>query len=342
MKINERWTALDVVKTLGFFGPGFGHIFLWYWGINLAPESGAFLYRLDQYQRLGFIYWPFVMFLIISAGSGMYFYLRNRNNLLRIFKRSLIFITLGILLGLSTDPFIIFWNIFIFYSISFILFSIIWKYFNLIGIIAITIGGYILTPVFRLFFTHIENTSYIANAIVGDFHGITSTFPLMPWISFIGVGFILGYLYDLHREYMRKKENIILSISVFIALTSALILPPLDWTNVFGQTARLAMAYPIFFCSLFIGVIILADKWFRDRELGKYNPLRTIGESIMPVYIISLLVMLGITNFVIDNAIISGNTKSLYEFIRLTFIAFAVAYITSIIFIKKINRKTAR
>ena len=153
---EDRWQALDAIKTLGLLGALFGHIFIWWFGENWDGANSGF-YSVNTVPL-----WlnTIVHFLLVSAGAAFYFYLKRELTFKKFFFRIVLFVFLGILFGLNFHPPALFWNIFLFYALSVLIIFILNRYNGKKIIFLLTLCVLFLTPLLRLFLNKIAPVNY--------------------------------------------------------------------------------------------------------------------------------------------------------------------------------------
>lgn len=336
--IDSRWFALDFTKSIGLIGALLCHVLIWWYGINLAP-SGEYLIRLNSFRILAEFYLVLVSILIISSGAAFYFYfIKPETSSWKICKRSIILAVIGIIIGLNTKPFYIYWNIFLFYAVSLILLYIIYKYWKIKGIALITIISFITTIIFEIIPQNLNGQNYIINIIIGDPNGIKNNFPIFPWISTLGFGFLISYIFKKikNNENQKKYKNIILNISIIILCFSIPFLNNLDYNNVFGVTAKIPISFILFCLSLFSIIITTADKIIGTKNISAYNLIEIISRNMLKIYLVTIFSILFMIYLIRDLFIINENNM-LTWFIILNILTFIIIYATGYKLTKKLK-----
>lgn len=324
-QISNRWQSLDMMKTLGILGALGGHILIWWFGKNNDPAIGNIFYSIDTvsfWQTIGYLAILVIIHLLfISAGAAFYFYLKNNKpTFKKILSRSVLFIFLGILFGLSLQPFILFWNVFLFYAFSILIIFIMDRYGNKKMVAVLTLGTLILTPLLRLFLNKIAPENYLSAILIGDPLGKISFYPFFPWFFLIGSGFLTSYFYSRYQNKRILTYGVFGGIIIFFATFFSL--KPLDLSNIFGATSQIPINYIIFIFSFFIFLISLFELIFKKRVLSKYNPAIAIGRHILPVYLITIIITLPLTNTLKNSARYGNNIRA---FLILELITLAIA-----------------
>ncbi|MFH1200821.1 MAG: hypothetical protein V1484_00625 [bacterium] len=335
---SDRWQALDAIKTLGLLGAFSAHIVIWWFGKNLDPASGAVFFNLNGIPNwLIVMYIIVVHFILISAGAALYFYLRRKPSLEKISLRIALLILLGVLFGLNLQPFFVFWNVFLLYAFSLLIIFIIDHYGNEKIIFYVTFCALVVTPFLRLFLNNIAPGNYWSAILVGDLQGRISFYPFFPWFFLIGAGFFTSYFYSKHQSKHLLTYGICGGIVTLLAAFP--FLKPLDFSNIFGVTSQIPLSYIIFIFGFFVFLISLLELIFKKITLSKYNPAIAIGRHILPVYLITVVITLPLTN-ILKNSAKYG--KSIYIFLGLEFITFLIAYLSGAILTYRSGNSTER
>lgn len=315
---SERWAALDAVKTAAVLVTLLSHIVIWWYGENQG--SGNSRYRLDIPQSVAISLLSFVIVLITASGAIFYFHLKRLTSFPALAGRAAVFLAVGFFLGLNLKPFGILWNIFGFYAVSIVLMALMKKYGGATAMIAGTASCFLLTPVLRHLLGESADHSYLAAVLVGDPEGRLSYFPVFPWFSVLGAGFLTGDLYERSKGAGKEKafRRAALAVGSLILIGLLPFLPPLDLSNAFGTTSRISILYPLCFGGAFLIAIALFDGLLRNATLSAYHPINAIGRHLLAVYLTTLLTMLAATSAL----------KSAGAFLTLNALTLAVAYAT--------------
>lgn len=337
-QILGRWQALDIIKTLGVLGALGGHILIWWFGKNNDPAIGDVFYSINAasfWATIGYLaILTIIHLLFISAGAAFYFYLKNKKpTFKKILFRFILFIFIGILFGLNIQPFIVFWNVFLFYAFSILIIFIIDRYGNEKRIAVLTLSALVLTPLLRLFLNKIAPGNYLSAVLIGDPLGKISFYPFFPWFFLVGSGFLISYFYS---KYQNRRFPIYgVSGGIIIFLATFFSLKPLDLSNVFGSTSQIPINYIIFIFSFFVFLISSFELILGKKILSKYNPAIAIGRHILPVYLITIMITLPLASALKNSTKYDNN---IYTFLILELITLAIAYITGAILTYRSNK----
>jgi len=336
---SDRWQALDIVKTLGVLGALGGLILLWWFGENKNPAMGNVSYSLST------AFWPTIGYLVvithllfISAGAAFYFYLKNNKpTFKKIVFRFILFIFIGILFGLNLQPFVVFWNVFLFYAFSILIIFIMDRYSDKKIIFYLTLCTLVSTPFLRLFLNKIAPGNYLSAVLIGDPLGKISFYPFFPWFFLVGAGFLISYFYS---KYQNKRFLTYGALGgIIISFFIIPFLKPLDLSNVFGSVSQIPINYIIFIFSSFIFLISSLELILKKITLSKYNPAIAIGRYILPVYLITIAITLPLTDALKNSARYSNN---IYIFLTLELITLAIAYLAGAILTYRSGKRVLR
>ncbi|HAH05554.1 MAG TPA: hypothetical protein DCM05_03360 [Elusimicrobia bacterium] len=284
----ERWAALDAVKTTALLGTLLGHILIWWYGENQG--AGAVVYRLDAHQTAATVAMGFMFALVSASGAIFHLHLKRLAGLPALAGRIAVLLAAGLLLGLNLHPFVILWNVFGFYASSLLLIAMIQRAFGWKGMALFSAASYLLTPLLR---RGLDGSSYWTAVLIGDAQGLLSFFPLFPWFSLLGLGWLAGELFERDPQAFRRKAA---TTGTLLILAGLPFLSPLDFSNVFGITSRIPLAYPLFFGGIFLAALALCDALFGKKAFSAYHPLNAVGRHPLAVYLVTLLTMLALTS----------------------------------------------
>ncbi len=336
-EISKRWQALDIIKTLGLSTALLFHVFIW-WFAKDNNTTGAYFYSFE-----GSGFWLIVClitihFLLISAGTAFYFYLEKyKPSFGKVFSRALLLALFGILFGLNLNPPAVFWNVFMLYAFSILVIFFLNRYSGKKQIIFLTLVALFLTPFLQPLFNALMPGNYLSAVLVGDIKSDISFYPFFPWFFLVGAGFLTGYFYS---KYGGKKfADYGLPGGIIAALLSIPFFKPLDISDIFGNTARMPISYLIFIFGSFIFLTSLLEFALKKTVLAKYNPAVAVGRHILPVYVITVLATLALTDFVKRH---TSYGNSIHAFLFLELSALLIACAIGIIFTRRAEKKAGR
>ncbi len=327
---SHRWQALDIMKTIGLMGALMGHIVIWWYAENMDPSTSAY-FKLSLAQFSPLIACLFILlivhFLFITAGASFSFYLKKGPSMKNVLFRVILFIFLGVLFGLNIHPFFLVWDVFLLYAFSILIISLFNKYGSEKWLAITTLGVLITAPFLRSFLNNATPENYISAIFIGDPQGKISIYPIFPWFFMIGIGFLIGNFYSKHHNKKFLKYGIVGGIVAALAAMPFLI--PLDPSNIFGATSQIPISYIVFIFSIFIFMISLLETIFKNKIFSKHNPIVAIGRNILPIYIITILITLPVTNALKNSHKYDGNNNT-YIFIALEVATFIIACLSAV------------
>ncbi|MDD2766151.1 MAG: hypothetical protein PHH40_00095 [Candidatus Moranbacteria bacterium] len=338
MPSQYRWQTLDIIKTIGCLGAIFSHILIWQFGTT-HRGVGIDLYDMNA------VSWPILTFcfvivhiLFLSAGASFYFYIEKYHPSMRqVGTRLIPIILLGFLFGLNYHPFILYWNVFFFYTLSILTLFFLQRFFGYTIIFLVTSLTLFLTPLLRMFFDDGFLENYFITFFFTDAQNTINFYPFFPFFSLIGFGFLTSHIY---YTYQKKKLFIRSLASGTLALFFlTLILERVDVSDIFGVTAHLPIRFLLLTIAFFVVILSLIELIAHGRMITKkYHPLVIIGRHILPVYVLTLLSSLVFLNFF--QRLSFYNKESIGVFLFSLFITFDIAYAIAVILTYR-NRQNA-
>ncbi len=291
-RAQSRWLALDAVKTAGLIGTLLAHPMIWVLGTEKMLD-GHPIYDISRVS-FAFPYFVCVVLLITAAGSAFYFYI-EKTPAKNIALRALMIALVGIIFGINIHPFFLFWNIFLFAAIALGCFASMYKIFGIRGIVAATLTSYLAMLVVRIAFPQALYTNFLLQIFAGDPRGIASDFPILPWLSIVGIGFIAAYAYaEAKKSGHEKKYMLWLLLGGFTLITLTEPLAAVNQANAFGTTAFMPLSYPLYFGGLYILCLAIAEYCFKKSSISIWYPIRAVGRHPLAIYLSTILALVGI------------------------------------------------
>jgi len=295
----KEWKVLDIIKFICIVLFMYGHfVFLTIASptLSIAKTEGLLFVLTKAFRFLGqFAYFmPLLTGCILRAGIGK---VKNQNPNLKIRNivfNGIILIVIGFLMNMITFGIMkaFSWNILQTIAVSCLLTVIIFKLFGEIGLI---LASFLIL----LFSSYIAQlfSQYNSYYFVGIFIGNTTKFifwPILPWASFVFIGFLLAHYYIKSKNSTYYKYSVfsISVICILIAFLRGEVIQPIYKDFVFAPfIIQPALGYLLIAIGLFCILLLLLNEFEENIKLRKYGIINSFSKGILWIYIVQMILI---------------------------------------------------